>query len=152
MYLYLMRHAEALAAHEAPQRSLSERGKEQVAKIASFIQNNNLNFTHIYHSDKARSYESAQLIAEQGNFSDKLHYERVLNPDYGVGELTGFVESLTTDSLLVGHLPNLELLSTYLLTGIYEPPILSFNVAALVCFKKTSSRWTLEFFIEPYYL
>src|SRR5713101_8922035 len=54
MKLYLLQHGDALLEEVNPDRPLSERGLEDVRRLAEFVWNHGIHVKHVYHSGKTR--------------------------------------------------------------------------------------------------
>ena len=51
--------------------------------------------------------------------------------------------------MLVGHLPFMERLASYLLMRQEDVSILHFKTSAVACLSMDSGQWTLEWFLPP---
>ncbi len=51
--------------------------------------------------------------------------------------------------MLVGHVPFMSRLASYLLSGDSEPPLLHFRTASIACLSNDEDSWILEWFITP---
>lgn len=149
MYLYLMRHGEAFSKEENATRDLNERGKVEVSKIATHLKNINISCDKIYHSEIPRAIQTAQLVAEKLGVLQKMTVLPSLNADEDIYNVIVDIEELTETSFLVGHLPNLELLSNYLLTGNISKSTVGFATATVVCLEKKEDKWLLKWHIDP---
>lgn len=149
MYLYLIRHGEALSPEDDPLRPLSMMGRQEITKIAHYLKAQNIALDAIYHSHKARAMQTAQIIASELEFEQELQLEYCLDPDNNVSALCNWVDSLSGNCLLAGHLPNLALLSHYLLAESLQKISFDFPTGALACFRKETTVWVLEWFIKP---
>ena len=65
MRLYLVQHGEAKSKTEDPQRPLTERGREDVARVAAFAASAGLQVGQIRHSGKRRAEETALYCAQE---------------------------------------------------------------------------------------
>ncbi len=65
MFLYLVQHGEAKKEAEDPERSLTDKGIEDVRKVAAFVKKSGIHISEIFHSAKQRARQTAQLFAEQ---------------------------------------------------------------------------------------
>jgi phosphohistidine phosphatase len=149
MHLYLVRHATAYSSAEDPQRPLNSTGKQEAAKIAQFFADSNAKIDHVFHSTKARSEETAQIIAHKLDISASLDTFDALDPDLDIQDLITAIPALESNTLLVGHLPNIGLLAHFLLNGNLNRSFLSFEPATAVALIKDGRFWTLDWFIHP---
>ncbi len=155
MKLYLIQHGQAKSKAEDPQRPLTERGREDVARVAAFAASAGLQVGHIRHSGKRRAEETAFILAEH------------LSPVEGVVSIPGLAprddvrpmaESLSPPRLggmkgravmLVGHLPFLDRLASLLVTGDAERSIVRFQMGGIVCLMREGDNWTVGWMVTP---
>jgi phosphohistidine phosphatase len=150
MFLYLVRHAEAKREEEERARPLSEKGLEDITKVASYVSLLNISIDEILHSSKLRAKQTAEVLFQR------------LKPVRGVKETDGLspldgpeiwadrLKSLQNDVVLVGHLPHLAGLASLLLCGNTANNIVSFRPGGLVCLKRDDSgRWSLQWMLTP---
>lgn len=149
MYIYLMRHGEALTQEENPKRPLSELGRENVSRMANVLATQKLAIENIYHSSSLRAHQTAELIANPLKMQAKMTILPPLEADNNVKALANVIENFNSSTFLVGHLPNLELVSNYLLSGDYTRPTITFEPATIACFKYDNNFWLLHWLIKP---
>ncbi len=149
MELYLVQHGEAKSEAEDPARPLTERGREEVRRVARAAARAGVRVARIAHSGKLRARETADLLAAE------------LRPATGVAELAGLaplddpataqgaVAQLTRPALLVGHLPHLGRLASLLVVGDAEREIVAFRMAAIVCLASAEDRWRVQWILTP---
>ncbi len=150
MLLYLVQHAESLSKEEDPTQSLSEKGIENIKKVANYVAGLNIKVTQIFHSEKLRAMQTAQIL------SDFIKTEK------GVSETDGLspmdepqiwfkrLAEMKDDILLVGHLPHLSKLASLLLCGEKEKNVVDFKRAGIVCLKRfDDGQWAVEWMIIP---
>lgn len=147
--IYIMRHAHALSVQEDPSRSLSEQGIENARKIGNFFKKNAIVINSIFHSSVARAKQTAEIVADEVGLQHTLTYFPFLDPDMDVTQLSNMIGQMGDKVLLVGHLPNLELLSNYLLTYDYQHSTLSYMPAGVAAFTIQENRCMLEWFVNP---
>jgi phosphohistidine phosphatase len=151
MNLYLVQHAEAKREEEDPKRSLSEKGRADIRKVANYITKHiDINVSAIMHSGKTRAQQTAETLAEY------------LNPPEGIKEAEGLeplaepsawgkrLAEMREDTMLVGHLPHLLKLSAYLLAQDETKKILNFSMGGIVCLRRDESgTWSVRWMIIP---
>lgn len=64
MFLYLVQHAEAKREEEDPSRPLSEKGLEEIKKVALYAERLNIKVSQIFHSGKRRALQTAEVLAQ----------------------------------------------------------------------------------------
>jgi phosphohistidine phosphatase len=156
--LYLVQHGEARSKAEDPQRPLTERGREDVARVAAFAATAGLQVDQIRHGGKRRAEETAAILAEH------------LSPAEGVVAVPGLAprddvrpvaEALLPPSIppiggkeggavmLVGHLPFLDRLVSLLVTGDAERSIMRFQKGGIVCLAREDGDWAVGWMVAP---
>jgi phosphohistidine phosphatase SixA len=148
-YLYLVRHGEALSPEEDLQRPLNEQGHVDVERMAHLLKGKNILIDKIFYSHKQRSMQTAEIIATALNAKSKLTLLPLLDPEESINQLSYYVENLRESAILVGHLPNLDILTAYLLnlgTGLLD---FVYSPGSVACLKHADDKYTLEWFISP---
>lgn len=137
MNLYIMRHGDALAEGERP---LSERGREETKLSVRGLKVLGANPTLILHSPLLRAAETAQILVDMFSVSSSKCLPLELLAPGGKRELLlQEIRRLSTDDhdeiVLVGHLPDLGELITYLVWGepVKEIPLKKSGVALIEC-------------------
>jgi phosphohistidine phosphatase len=136
MDLYLMRHAEAMAAEEDPSRPLTPAGRAVAERVADRAASAGVRLDRVYHSDAARARQTAAILAGRLDASDRLE----VWPELGEGERDVKavrrrlgVEAGRHDAVaLVGHMPLLGQLASRLVAGDKRAAAVQFAPAALV--------------------
>lgn len=147
MFIYLVQHAEAKPESEDPQRGLSEKGMNDIRKVASFISKLNIQVDEILHSGKLRAKQTAEVLADALKIK-ALQTEDLApldNPEIWANKLKNINRSV----MLVGHLPHLGHLTSLLLCGNREKNVVSFKMAGIVCLKRENDAWSLSWMIIP---
>ena len=150
MFLYLVQHGDAKKEEEDPARPLSDKGIEDVKKVASFMFRLKITVEEVLHSSKLRARQTAEIIADSLNITKGVSETEGLAP---LNEPILWAEKLKTKThslMLVGHLPHLGKLSSFLLSGDKEKSIIAFKMGGVVCMKRDDSgTWTLQWIITP---
>lgn len=149
MHLYIVRHGEALTKEQDPLRPLSDQGREDVARIGAFMRYGDVSINQVFHSTKVRAIQTAEIIAKELAFVGKIESLSCLEPESDIKALMYAINKLPDNTLIVGHLPNLELLSNYLLTGFYNKSTLTIYPATAACFKLDGAAWNVRWLIDP---
>jgi len=150
MFLYLVRHAEAKREEEAPARPLSEKGLEDITKIASYVSLLNISIDKILHSSKLRAKQTAEVLFKSLKPLRGLKETDGLSPLDSPEIWADRLKDLRNDVVLVGHLPHLAGLASLLLSGNADNNIVSFRPAGLLCLKRDDSgRWSLQWMLTP---
>ena len=150
MALYLVQHGKNNPKDQDPEQQLSPRGREEAERIGRAASRAGITISSIQHSPKARARETAEIFASQ------------LSPANGIREREGIKalddvlavapELETANNLmLVGHLPFMEKLCTYLVAGYQEPTVLAFQNAGIVCLDQDeeAGNWRILWTLMP---
>jgi phosphohistidine phosphatase len=150
MFVYLVQHADAKKEEVDPSRSLSEKGLQDIKKVASYVSQLNIKVYKIFHSGKLRAKQTAEVLSEN------------LKPTKGITEVGGLaplddaeiweerLKGMTDDIILVGHLPHLDKLASLLLCGNADKNVVSFKMAGIVCIKRNDiGEWSLQWILTP---
>jgi phosphohistidine phosphatase len=148
MNLYLVRHAEAKSALQDPEMPLTDRGLEDIEKVADFVARLGLKLCCIFHSDKLRAVETARVLADRLKPSKGAFESEGLRPMDDPGVIARRIRE--KDMMLVGHLPHLGRLAALLLTGDKERSVVSFSNACIVNLRKDDGgTWTVGWMLTP---
>ena len=151
MALYLVQHGQSLPKDVDPDQGLSEEGVAETERIAGVAKGYQINVGQIMHSVKTRARKTADIFAS------------ALKPTGGVKEVEGlkpmddvaaFAASLNPDThtMLVGHLPFMERMASYLVTGSPDRPVFKFQNSGIVCLDKdpASESWVIVWTLMPH--
>ena len=150
MALYLVQHGKSLSKEEDPEQGLSREGVSEVEQVAANAVRQNIQVSHIVQSGKKRALQTAEIFAE------------ALKPAQGVSETDGlaplddvslFAAAVNpADNLMaVGHLPFMERLVSYLVTGSMDKPVIKFQNGGIVCLdvNPASDCWVITWTMFP---
>lgn len=153
MQLYLMRHGPYMPKHQDPEEGLSPHGMEVVRRVAHELKDLGVAPDVLVTSPKKRARETAAIAArilgypEDGIQETKL-VKSMTPPEETLRHLTG----LAGQSILsVGHLPNVRLVTSLLLSGhdqaeiIFEPG----SVCALDLDEADPGRAAMRWLLKP---
>jgi len=146
--LYLMQHGEARSEVEDPERSLAVRGEEETRKISGAATRLGIRPSRIYHSGKKRAEQTAGIIAKALNVSAQLG--QGLKPNDNVRPWVERISKETEDLMIVGHLPFLEKLASFLVCGDEGAKAVLFRYSAILCLEmKQPGSWAVDWFLKP---
>lgn len=148
--LYLVQHGKARAESEDPSRGLTNEGRGDVARVASFLEAAGVVLDRIEHSDKLRARQTAEILAAR------------LRPREGTREIPGIapnddpaplVSRLAREAgslMLVGHLPHLGRLVSLLVAGSPALPIVQFQMGGAIRLDRDEGgRWVVRWAVAP---
>lgn len=149
MELYLVRHGDALSSKENPERPLSERGREEVKKVAQKAAESEVKVSNIYHSGKLRAEQTAKILGEHLKPSGVTKGSRGLKPMDEPEMIQEEIETYDGPTMLVGHLPQLSRLTSLLATGNPDQEKVEFASAAMVALSDAEDRWEIKWVLTP---
>ncbi len=156
MMLYLVRHGDAVGADVNPERPLSREGRKDILKVAQYLKKNNIEIDCIWHSGKKRAIETAQLIAEALDRKELCEEHVGLNPNDDVEIMAeeinevARIEDEREGLMVVGHLPLLEQLGSFLITGSASGQIIEFHAGGVACLHRDGQgKWSFAWGVYP---
>ncbi|MCU7843876.1 MAG: phosphohistidine phosphatase SixA [Candidatus Thiodiazotropha sp. (ex Monitilora ramsayi)] len=150
MRLYLVQHGEACAKDVDPDRPLTDQGKEDVDRLALFLKQAKVQFDRVIHSGKLRAVQTAERLADQMAPGLELESSGLLNPNDNPKALDWQSDSWDRDTLIVGHLPFMARLVSYLLIEDENKLIAAYRPGSVVCLERVSeAHWELSWMIRP---
>lgn len=151
MRLYLVRHGKAVREQENPAQPLSEKGRRDVQRMASFLARSGLKAARVIHSGKARARDTALLLAEvvgPGRVVEEA--ERGLAPGDSTDALADDAAGWNEDVMVVGHMPHLGRAVARLLTGTEDGAEVVFRPGAVACLERDEDgAWSLAWLVAP---
>jgi phosphohistidine phosphatase len=150
MKLYLMRHGEALSSQEDPERGLSDNGKLKITLLAEHLKQKGLMFKHIYHSEKLRAKQTAEMVAKIVSPEVQIKLLQNILPTDDPILIFDEINSWTEDSLVATHLPFIPNLISLLTGQDAFLTSISFETGTVVCLdKKSDTRWKINWTTSP---
>ena len=144
--VYFMQHGRAVDSADDPERPLSDAGIKQTEKIADTLRASGTVITSVFHSGKLRAAQTADIMATAMSLDAATMIEGLAPND----EVTLLSQKLdSSDALYVGHLPHLEKLAAYLLTGNEDATIVKFQNSGVLCLEKEDSLYLIRWLLPP---
>src|SRR4030043_118781 len=150
MPLYLGRHGEAHPEAADPDRSLKEAGKATTHAMAKVAAAFNIPVSQICHSGKTRARQTADIFSKYLEPSEGVTEIKALNPNDDVTKIAPELDP-ALNTMLVGHLPFMERLVSYLITGSQDKSIIKFQTGGIVCIDRIekSDSWYIKWALMP---
>jgi phosphohistidine phosphatase len=149
MEFYLVRHGEAVSQAIDGQRPLTPGGRRDVERLGQAAAIRGVRPGQIFHSGLLRAQQTAEILSEN------------LGPVQGVCELAGLrpdddpviakaeLESSTVSLMLVGHLPHISRLASFLVAGNAEQELVQFAPATVLGLSYENHRWKILWKLTP---
>lgn len=149
MALYLVQHGKSLPKEVDPEKGLSDEGIADVERIAKTARAYDIRVSAIRHSGKKRARQTAEYIGRALSVSEIAQIAG-MNP---LDDVTDLAKTLSpaADLMLVGHLPFMERLVSWLTTGSTEFTVFKFQNGGIVCVDRLpdSDRWAVKWALMP---
>lgn len=143
-----MQHGEATREEEDSARPLTDRGRDEVLRVARAAKRAGVTVEAVFHSGKLRAQQTADVLAD------------VLRPR-AVGQLEALapkddpavaaraIDSLHASTIVVGHLPHLSRLAGLLVTGDMDSEPIAFRMGGIVCLERGEAGWRVKWILTP---
>jgi phosphohistidine phosphatase len=145
----LVQHGEAKPETKDPQRPLTDRGHEEVRRVARYAAAVGVRVAEIRHSGKLRARQTAEILAEHLKPPKGVHVMEGLEPNADPGKTRADLEQAGDGVMLVGHLPHLARLASSLLVGDPGREIVRFRNGAIVCLVRAEGGWLVRWILTP---
>jgi phosphohistidine phosphatase len=135
MDVYLMRHGQSRTEEEDPHRPLTDAGRLSVERVAHRLALADPRLDGIYHSGILRARQTAEVLAAQFDSRPPVHERSGLRPLDPIEPVAKWLLGEVNEDAalaLVGHLPFLEQLASWLIAGDESRQVLVLAAAGLV--------------------
>ena len=132
MALFLVQHGKSLPKDVDPDQGLSPEGISEVERIAGVAKDYGVAVSRIQHSGKKRARHTAEIFASALTPGRAVEQRSGLNPLDNAITMAGTLNS-DDDLMLVGHLPFMEKLTAYLVTGSVDSLVFKFQNGGILC-------------------
>ena len=150
MAIYLVQHAECLSKDQDPEKGLSDLGTANATRIAEVAAGYNVPVTRILHSGKKRARQTADIFSKFLAPPERMAVVAGIKPLDDVALFGDRLDS-NDNTMVVGHLPFMEKLAAYLITGKPDKPVFKFQNAGIVCLDihPDSGSWVVRWALMP---
>ena len=148
MALFLVQHGLSLSKDKDPDKGLSNAGKEDTRRIADVAKTYTISVAKIVHSGKKRAAQTGII------------FQDALQPKSGIAEISGinpmddvkaFGDTIdpAANLMVVGHLPFMEKLVSYLTAGLEDKRVYKFQNSGIVCLDREDNGWFIKWTLNP---
>jgi phosphohistidine phosphatase len=148
MNLYLVQHGDALSKQENPDRPLSDKGRVDVERVASFL-GRSVRVGRVIHSGKTRARDTAVILAGALGTGGVVEEGTGLGPNDATGGLADAVVGWSDDVMVVGHLPFMGRMTARLVAGTEDAAVVAFEPGAVACLESTDDGWAVAWMVRP---
>jgi phosphohistidine phosphatase len=150
MKLYLAQHGEACTKDVDPERPLTDRGREDIERLAGFLGRAGVEVERVIDSGKLRAAQTADLLAAAVAPLVELETSDRINPNDDPGAFDWEQATGGQDALVVGHLPFMAQLVSLLVLEDPDRPIAAYRPGSVVCLERDSEgHWQIDWMIRP---
>ncbi len=153
MALFLVQHGRSAAKDIDPQKGLTELGREETKRMAEVARGYRIPVQQIVHSGKKRAEQTAVIYHEALAMNSPIKAIFGINPLDDVQPFAATIEP-EDNLLVVGHLPFMERLVSFLTTGSQETGVYRFQNSGIVCLDvqhgvDTHPGWYIKWTLNP---
>ncbi|MCW9012455.1 MAG: phosphohistidine phosphatase SixA [Gammaproteobacteria bacterium] len=150
MKLLLMQHGEALSRQDDINRPLSDKGKNDIQRMANFLGNANISIDRVIHSGKTRAEQTASIIASGLSGSCTIQQVDFINPNDDVDDFLNRLDPQVAGVMVVGHLPFLARLVAHLSVNDSSKSVVAYVPGSMVCLENNEDdEWEICWMIRP---
>lgn len=149
MKLYLVQHGEAYSVEESPERALTEKGKDDVNRLAVFLRKSGVRVERVIHSGKLRAKQTAERLGNAIANGISLETSDLINPNDDPEAFSQLSFCWATDTLIVGHMPFMAKLVSQLTHRSPETLYANYTPGSIVCLERTDdNRWLMNWMVQ----
>lgn len=137
MFLYLVHHGKTVDAVSDPRRPLSEMGAIAARRIAVMVASKGAKPEAIWHSGKYRARQTADILWRECNPLAENLAVHGLRPNDSTRWIVERLLNLSSDTMLVGHVPHLD----DLLRVLVADESTTFPVHGVVALQRLDNSW-----------
>lgn len=151
MKLYLIQHGASVEKDIDPEQPLSDKGKDDIRRLANFLSHHDILVSRLYHSGKLRAQETAELLLPSITSLNGIEVLTGIAPMDAIEPIVNQINTWSDDTILVGHLPFLSKCVSRLIQGNENNTTVSFERGSMVCLEKLDKlqNWAVDWMIRP---
>jgi phosphohistidine phosphatase SixA len=146
--VYLVQHGKAFDESVDPERRLTPDGIRESELVANYLAGLGISVPKIVHSGKTRAKQTAEIFAKHLGVAN-VEVADGLNPNDDPIIWAQRINELTSDLMIVGHLPHLSRLTSLLVMGNPNIRIVEFRYSSVLKLTRTNEGWVISWFITP---
>ena len=150
MSIYLSQHGKSASKDVDPRRGLTPDGTTEVTRVARMLSQAGVAVDVIWHSGKARASQTADIFAASLNPKEGVSSRDGIDPLDDVVALAGDLPKDRSE-MYVGHLPFMERIVSYMITGSADGRVVVFQNGGVVRLDWDSQgeRWVIGGTVFP---
>jgi phosphohistidine phosphatase len=105
----------------------------------------------VFHSGKTRARQTAEILSDTMEIPMGNEAQEELSPTADIKTWITRLGNMKEEEnvMLVGHLPYLGKMASYLSCGTEECSVVDFQNSGVVCLKKEEGKWAISWIITP---
>ena len=143
MEFYLVRHGEAVSQALNGERPLTPGGRRDVERLGQAAAKRGIQPGEIFHSGVLRAQQTAEILSESLRPVEGVRDLAGLRPDDDPVIAKAELESSTVSLMLVGHLPHISRLASFLVAGNSDQELVQFAPATVLGLSYENYRWKI---------
>lgn len=148
--LYLVQHGEACPKEVDPDRALTDQGRDDIDRLGVFLSQAGIRADRVMHSGKLRARQTAERLANDMASGVRPVTCSFINPGDDPRIFVEQSESWADDTLVVGHLPFMAKLVSYLMVEDGHRLLTAFYPGTMVCLERgDDAHWRINWMIRP---
>ena len=153
MALFLVQHGISAPKDIDPEKGLSDLGREESHRIAEVAKGYKIPVQKIVHSGKKRAQQTAGIFHEILNLEIPTEEISGITPMDDVRIFAATIE-LEENLMVVGHMPFMERLASFLTTGSENCRVFKFQNSGIVCLdmergEGNDDDWFIKWTLNP---
>jgi phosphohistidine phosphatase len=149
MEFYLVRHGEAVSQALNGERPLTPGGRRDVERLGQAAAKRGIQPGQIFHSGLLRAQQTAEILSESLGPVKGVRESVGLRPDDDPVIAKAELESSTVSLMLVGHLPHISRLASFLVAGNSDQELVQFAPATVLGLSYENYRWKILWKLTP---
>jgi phosphohistidine phosphatase len=145
--ILIVRHGQAKSKEEDPQRGLTAQGQAEARRVAGALGPLLPPLAEIRHSGKLRAEQTASILSQA--VGGRLRACPGLEPEDPAAATAAELRSVTENLAVVGHLPHLNRLLSYMLLGRETPELFRLPAVGAVCLEREEGLWRVLWMLTP---
>jgi len=153
MALFLVQHGRSASRDIDPEKGLTAQGKKETMRIAQVAKGYNIPVQKIVHSGKKRAEQTAAIFYEELSLKTAMEKISGIAP---MDDVQSFAATIAPQDnwLVVGHLPFMERLVSFLTTGSADILVYRFQNSGIVCLDVQQEEgktpdWFIKWTLNP---
>ena len=141
----LVRHGEATSTSENPERPLTIVGRQHAERVATWLSACGHEVDDVLHSTKLRARQTAKIFGHRlGVHAAKVRNRNGLRPHDDPRDVAAEIDAEDRSVMLVGHLPFLNRIASFLLVNDPDRVRFRFTDAGVVVLARNRGGWRVE--------